>query len=141
MTQERKPSDPRGGYVYGQVQGDSIIINLGHYAWVVIAAPLVPFFNSLMTKAGEDAYQIIKVFVGGLLAARKLEGEENHVILRDPDQRVDIVIEPDLPDEAFQQLLSIDPAKLDRNIRVLEWDRSAKKWQPGSESQGSEGER
>jgi hypothetical protein len=100
--------------------------------FAVLAIPLVPFFNSFMSKAGEDAYLALKNFVQTRLERAK----KDRLILKDPETLIRVEVTAELPDEAFRQLLQINPAELaspDTTIQApLRWDSSAGGWVPPS---------
>ena len=67
------------------------------YTWVVLTVPLLPFLNSFMSKAGEDAYRALKQFVRHRLKTE----ERDRLILEDADTHICVVVTAELPDEAF----------------------------------------
>jgi hypothetical protein len=119
------------GSVHGQghIFGDHGIVDT--YAWVVLTVPLLPFLHSFMSKAGEDAYLALKEFI-----RRRLKGEREGVLLEDADTHICVQLTAELPDEAFQQLLRIDPAEVGRSDNPsqsrLRWDPLEGDWVPPS---------
>jgi len=115
------------------IRGDTVV---GRDMWIAtvaaMAIPLVPFFNSFMSKAGEDAYLALKNFIRDRLKT----DNQDRLILEDSETQIRIEVTAELPDEAFRQLLQIDPDELARPPKAVQapmrWDDSLDGWVPPS---------
>lgn len=130
-------SDDSGGVHFGSdsritIGRDLIGRDAIAYGLVALAVPLVPFFKSFMSKAGEDAYLGLRNFVRDRLKARG----DDRLILEDTETHLQVELTTELPDQAFQQLLQVEPAELarpDGQIQArLRWDASTGHWAPPS---------
>lgn len=83
---------------------------MGDIAWFVLAVlPLQPFLDKLAEDFAADAYERLKTFATGfLLKRRSSTGPQRILVLQDTLTGVQVVLEPDLPPERYQQLLSFD---------------------------------
>lgn len=84
---------------------------LGDIAWLaLLAVPLKPFYEQLLNDFADDAHQQLKKLAGKLLHRRRLPGagDRQVLVLQDSATGVQVVLEPDLPDQAYQQLLRVD---------------------------------
>ena len=97
-------------------------------AWFVLAAlPLQPFLDKLAEDFAADAYERLRAFVTGLLHRRRSStGTRRLLILQDVRTGVQIVLEPDLPSESYQQLLSFDLSTIRRG--PLHYDLRRGQW-------------
>ena len=102
--------------------------SLGDIAWLaLVAVPLKPFYEQLAKDFATDAHQRLKTLTGKLLQrAKEPAGSPRVLVLQDNTTGVQVVIEPDLPDEAFEQLLTFDLATIRRG--PLHYDRSRRRW-------------
>jgi hypothetical protein len=98
-------------------------------AWqVIVALSLSAFFASFMTEAGKDAYRAMKRVIHRLYAAARRQGstapEIRTIELRDIDSGLIIPLLDELPDEAYQQLLTITlpPLLNGYSLYRLWWD-------------------
>ncbi|MDQ6947544.1 MAG: hypothetical protein M3256_15045 [Actinomycetota bacterium] len=73
---------------------------------LALSTTVLVFLNALGQKAGEDAWPSLKRLVSSLRGARKKDSGRIQVILRNEDHGPDIVIGPDVPDEALGRLLT-----------------------------------
>ena len=102
---------------------------LGDIAWLVLAAvPLKPFFDQLAKDSAADAYQRLKTFVDKVSRRSNRQAVEppKVLLLQDSTTGVQVVLEPDLPAEAYPQLLSFDLASIHRG--PLHYDRHHRQW-------------
>ena len=102
---------------------------LGDIAWLVLAAvPLKPFFDQLAKDSAADAYQRLKTFVDKVSrrSNRQAVVPPKVLLLQDSTTGVQVVLEPDLPAEAYPQLLSFDLASIHRG--PLHYDRHHRQW-------------
>ncbi|MFD3940480.1 hypothetical protein ACFWSF_37755 [Streptomyces sp. NPDC058611] len=94
--------------------------------WLVLA--ILPL-HALLSKGGEDAYEALKSAVKDLFERRRnLSQEPSSVILEDEHRDITITLEPGLPEEAYQQLRSIDPAMYADGSN-LHYERDQNRWQ------------
>src|SRR5215211_2374807 len=90
--QERRPAlsgdaTTRSVSIGGETPEYSVIITGDRnvvYLWAVLTIPLIPFFNSFMSKAGEDAYLAIKRWTRRRLEMR----QKDRLILEDSDTHI-----------------------------------------------------
>jgi hypothetical protein len=84
--------------------------SMGDIAWFVLAAlPLRSFLDKLAENFATDAYERLKVFVTRLLHLRRSStGTQQLLVLQDTLTGVQVVLEPDLSPESYQQLLDFD---------------------------------
>jgi hypothetical protein len=80
--------------------------------------------GGLISAPGADAWMALKRMVGRLYEAR---GRRGNVVLKDPDTNLEIRLEPDLPDEAYQRLLEIESPQAPI-WGILWWDRQRRQW-------------
>jgi hypothetical protein len=74
------------------------------HIWILfVTVPIDAFFAALATELGKDAYKKLKGFAAKLRGSHR--GEEGVIRLRDVSRRVEILLEADVPDIAFEQLV------------------------------------
>ncbi|MGH3611453.1 MAG: hypothetical protein ACRDRK_02300 [Pseudonocardia sp.] len=97
-------------------------------AWVLLLAlPTKLFFETLTEELAGDAYLRLKAIVGRALRRRREPENGNRVLmLEDATTGLQIVLEPDLPAEAYQRLFHTDLSTFARG--PLHYDRSAHRW-------------
>jgi hypothetical protein len=105
--------------------------SLGDIAWLVLAAvPLKPFFDQLAKDSATDAYRRLKTLAGKVCRRSSPEMQRTELpkvlLLQDSTTGVQVALEPDLPDEAFEQLLAFDLAAIRRG--PLHYDRHRRRW-------------
>jgi hypothetical protein len=102
--------------------------SLGDIAWLaLLAVPLKPFYEQLAKDFATDAHQRLKTLTGKLCQrAAKPTGSSRVIVLQDSTTGVQVALEPDLPDEAFEQLLTFDLATIRRG--PLHYDRHRRQW-------------
>jgi hypothetical protein len=101
------------------------------WAWqVVVVVPLSAFFASFMTEASKDAYMAIKRLMHRLAtAAARRRGPSapdiRTIELRDAESGLALYLPEDLPNKAYQQLLTImlPPLSNDYSLDRLLWFR------------------
>ncbi|GHC55584.1 hypothetical protein [Streptomyces flavofungini] len=100
----------------------------GDLPWLVLASlPLQAFLSGLGAEAVRDAYVSFKGVVrrgAGRTAAG--DGAPRPLVLQDARSGLSIVLEPDLPAEAYEQLLGIDLAEF--HVGPLHYDRQLGRW-------------
>jgi hypothetical protein len=72
--------------------------------WLVLASlPLQAFLGTVGTKFADDAYRQLKALLGRLVHGdRFTPGGQRPMVLRDDDTGLELVLEPDLPDEGYR---------------------------------------
>lgn len=101
---------------------------VGEFPWIVlILAPATAFLSGLGAAAGKDAYDVLKRLLRDIWSIRKrLSGPQGHVSLRDTDTRIEVILEPDLPHEAYEKLLGLDLSSF--KWGPLRYDRELGEW-------------
>jgi hypothetical protein len=102
---------------------------LAEIAWLALAViPLKPFFDQLANDFADDAYQRLKTFIAKLFRLHRPPPTEppRVLLLQDSTTGIQVVLEPDLPARAYQQLLSFDFATLRRG--PLHYDQHRHRW-------------
>jgi hypothetical protein len=108
----------------------------GPETWMVLATlPLQAFMSAVVAKLAEDAHKGIKRLVGQVFADRRAPARPDQVlVLQDQATRLQVVLEADLPAEAYRQLVSLDlsaigpgPVHYDRHRR--EWRSELAEWE------------
>jgi hypothetical protein len=96
--------------------------------WLVLAVlPLQAFLSGLGSKLAEDIYQGLKDVVGRILRRSNPGGQERTLVLQDTATGLQVVLEPDLPIEAYRQLVTLDLSSLHGG--PVRYDRSRNAWQ------------
>jgi hypothetical protein len=96
--------------------------------WLVLAVlPLQAFLSGLGSKLAEDAYQELKDVVSRILRRLNPERRERALVLQDTVTGLQVVLEPDLPIEAYRQLVSLDLSALRGG--PVRYDRGRNAWQ------------
>ena len=102
--------------------------SLQDVAWFALAAvPFQPFFEKLAEEFAGDAYRRLRALAGAVSGRGKPQpGAPKVLLLQDPDTHVGVVLEPDLPDEAYKLLLDVDLSRVRRG--PLHYDRYHRRW-------------
>jgi hypothetical protein len=103
--------------------------DISDIAWMaLVALPLKPFFDQLAKDFAVDAYNRLKSLIGNVFGLRQARGAQapNVLVFRDSTTGVQVVLEPDLPDEAYTQLLTFDFTTIRRG--PLHYDRYRRQW-------------
>ncbi len=103
--------------------------SLGEIAWLALAAvALKPFFDQLAKDSSTDAYKPLQSLVSKVFHGRHPQAAESPkvLLLQDSKTGVQVVLEPDLPAEAHEQLLIFDLATIHRG--PLHYDRHRRQW-------------
>jgi hypothetical protein len=96
--------------------------------WLVLAVlPLQAFLSGLGSKLAEDIYQGLKDVVGRILRRSNPGGQKRTLVLQDTATGLQVVLEPDLPIEAYRQLVTLDLSSLHGG--PVRYDRSRNAWQ------------
>ena len=101
---------------------------LGEIAWLALAVvPLKPFFDQLTKDFADDAYQHLKTLTARVFRRHPPPpGPSRVLLLQDSTTGIQVVLEPDLPTRAYQQLLSFEFAALRRG--PLHYDQHHRRW-------------
>ncbi len=97
--------------------------SLGDLPFVIyVSATVTAFMGAFAAQAGKDSYERIKRFVRDLQSARS--GTDGSVVIQDRENQEDstvLVLSTDLPDEAFEALMTLDLESA--KGAYLVWDR------------------
>jgi hypothetical protein len=101
---------------------------VGDLQWLVLATlPLHAFLGSLGSRLAEGTYESLKRLVAAVIGTRRETARPDQVlILEDPTSRLQIVLEADLPTDAYRQLVMLDLSKIRQG--PLHYDRARGKW-------------
>lgn len=95
--------------------------------WFVLAAlPLQAFLSGLGAEAVKDFYAGLKRLVGRVPSPSLPVPNRVPLVLQDTRSGVRIVLEPDLPAQAYQLLLGLDLGHC--RAGPLHYDRAAQRW-------------
>jgi len=103
--------------------------------WLVLAMlPLQAFLSGLGAKLAEDVHCGLKDVVGRILGRSSPGRRERVLVLQDPATGLEVVLEPDLPIEAYRRLVTLDLSAIRGG--PVRYDRSRDAWQsdPAGES-------
>jgi hypothetical protein len=83
---------------------------LDQLQWLVLATlPLHAFLSGLGSAAAEDAATGLKRLVGQAVGDHRKKASPGQVlVLQDAETRLQVVLEADLPGEAYQALIALD---------------------------------
>ena len=94
--------------------------------WLVLAAlPLQAFLSGLGSSLADGASKGLKRLVGRVLGSRP-EPAPHVLVLQDAETRLQVVLEPDLPTEAYRALLRLDLSAF--RAGPLHYDRHGGRW-------------
>lgn len=101
---------------------------VGDLPWLVLATlPLQTFLTGLGMSMAEDATRRMRHLVGRVLRARRARPPaERPLVLQDAATRLQVVLEPELPPEAYQALLALDLSQFRHG--PLHYDRRLARW-------------
>ncbi|MGH3916045.1 MAG: hypothetical protein ACRDTC_21945 [Pseudonocardiaceae bacterium] len=96
--------------------------------WLVLAAlPLHAFLSGLGSAAAEDVVHGIKRLVGRVLGGKRATASAGQVlVLQDAETRLQVVLEADLPVEAYQALVALDLSAFRQG--PVHYDRQRGRW-------------
>ncbi|MGA4837799.1 hypothetical protein [Streptomyces sp. G45] len=96
-------------------------------SWLVlIALPLHAFLRTLGDKAGEDGYRRLSEALRGFRRPAPAAAPPPPVVLQDPATGLRVVLDHDLPDEGYRQLLAVDLTQY--RLGPLHYDRAQGRW-------------
>jgi hypothetical protein len=94
---------------------------------VLVALPLQAFLTAVGTGAGTTAYERLKTAIGGLVGRdRATTSPARPLVLQDPRTGLQVVLDPDLPGAALDQLRGLDLTAFRRG--PLHYDRHQERW-------------
>jgi hypothetical protein len=102
--------------------------SLEQLQWLVLAAlPLHAFLSELGSAAAQDAAQCLKRLVGRVVGTKRATASSEQVlVLQDAVTRLQVVLEADLPLEAYQALVALDLSVFRQG--PVHYDRQRGKW-------------
>jgi hypothetical protein len=84
---------------------------------------LSPFINGSIGKAGEDGYMLFKKLIERLFRSGKRSHVSTALELKDPEAHITIILQPNLPDEAYQKIMALDLENTQAGeVRLLWWN-------------------
>jgi hypothetical protein len=99
--------------------------------WLVLAMlPLQAFLSGLGSKLAEDAYLGLKDVAGRILRRSSPGRSERVLVLQDTATGLQVVLEPDLPTEAYRRLVELDLSAYRHG--PVRYDRSRNAWRSNS---------
>jgi hypothetical protein len=106
---------------------------IGDYPWVImLAGPPSVVFGVFAKKfaelAAEDVYVSLKKWVRQLASSRR--DSNGTITINDPASGTVILLDPELPDEAYRQLPAVDPERDGGEARYLSWNNEEGRWAP-----------
>jgi hypothetical protein len=103
---------------------------LGELHWLLLVSlPLQAFLTGVGSKLAEDAYQGFQRAVGRLLGhdqEQPADEQPRPMVLQDRASGLQVILEADLPDAAYQQLVALDLARF--QLGPLHYDRQQRRW-------------
>lgn len=93
---------------------------------VLIALPLQGFLKTLADKAAEDGYRQLQKAFRSLRRPTAAAVPPPPVVLQDPATGLRIILDHDLPDEGYQELLAVDLSQY--HLGPLHYDRAQGRW-------------
>jgi hypothetical protein len=94
---------------------------------VLVALPLQAFLGNVGTKFADDAYRGLKALIGRLVSPdRPGPAGQRPMVLRDEATGLELVLEPDLPDEGYRQLFHLDLQRF--QVGPVHYDRHQGRW-------------
>jgi hypothetical protein len=108
--------------------------SLEQLQWLVLAAlPLHAFLSELGSAAAQDAAQCLKRLVGRVVGTKRATASSEQVlvlvlvlVLQDAVTRLQVVLEADLPLDAYQALVTLDLSVFRQG--PVHYDRQRGKW-------------
>jgi hypothetical protein len=96
--------------------------------WLVLAAlPLQAFLGALGSEVAKGTYEGLKRLVAVVIGGRlEQPGSSQVLVLEDSPSRLQIVLEADLPTDAYRQLVELDLSAIRQG--PLHYDRQRSRW-------------
>jgi hypothetical protein len=103
--------------------------SIGDLPWTVyLETSLRLFFEGFATTFGAGAALALMSLVKKIFKARGKSGREGSVTLIDNDTYIHVVINQELPEEAYQRLLDLDFTDIDGECGQLHYDPETGEW-------------
>jgi hypothetical protein len=101
---------------------------VGDLQWLLLATlPLHAFLGGLGSKLAEETYKGLIRLVAAVFGNRPEAARPDQVmVLEDPTTRLQIVLEADLPTDAYRQLVTLDLSTIRQG--PLHYDRQRARW-------------
>jgi hypothetical protein len=102
---------------------------VGDLHWLVLAAlPLQAFLGSLGSEAARGTLEGLKRLVAVVVGSRSADAAapDQVLVLEDPTSQLQIVLEADLPTDAYRQLVELDLSTIRQG--PLHYDRQRSRW-------------
>lgn len=98
------------------------------WQWLVLATlPLHAFLSGLGSAAAQDVAKGLKHLVGRVVGAKRPSASSQQVlVLQDAATRLQVVLEADLPAEAYQALVALDLSAFHQG--PVHYDRKGGRW-------------
>jgi hypothetical protein len=104
---------------------------------VLVALPLQAFLGNVGTKFADDAYRGLKVLIGQFAHGdRPVPAGQRPMVLRDDATGLELVLEPDLPDEGYRQLFGLDLSHF--QVGPVRYDRHQRRWRSERDEAGQD---
>jgi hypothetical protein len=117
----------------------------GELQWLVLASlPLQAFLSGLGSAMAENVSETLKRIVGRIRQTQHPAARSNQIlVLQDTKTRLQVVLEADLPAEAYEALVSIDLSKYRKGPLHYDWQRhkwrsELDEWEQPGESQADD---
>jgi hypothetical protein len=111
---------------------------VGDLSWLVLVSlPLQAFLTAVGSQLAEDAHHGLRDLVGRLVPSRDrpAAATPRPMVLRDAATGLQIVLEPDLPDDGYRQLVGLDLSRF--RLGPVHYDRSLGRWRSELDEAGS----
>ena len=97
-------------------------------SWLVLVSlPLQAFLSNVGGRLADDAYRALRAVVRRLAHRdRPTPGAQRPMVLRDVATGLQVVLEPDLPDGAYRQLVALDLSQF--QFGPVHYDRHRSRW-------------
>jgi hypothetical protein len=101
---------------------------VGDLQWLVLAAlPLQAFLGGLGSEAAKGTYEGLKHLVASVVGDQPEPAQPGQVlVMEDPTSGLQIVLEADLPTDAYRQLVGLDLSTIRQG--PLHYDRQRSRW-------------
>lgn len=94
---------------------------------VLVSLPLQAFLAGVGAKFADDAYRGFKALTSRLAyGGRPAPGDQRPMVLRDDATGLELVLEPDLPDEGYRRLFDLDLTRF--QVGPVHYDRHQARW-------------
>ena len=96
--------------------------------WLVLAMlPLQAFLSGAGTALADDIHQGLKALVGRLSGSKSDSAHtQRPLVLQDADTGLQVILEADLPEDAYQQLVDLDLSQF--QLGPVHYDYRQRRW-------------